>query len=246
MTWIQTIKESREAIENLLGEEKLSKVLQAKIAALVEAAISERVSIFEEALRSEYRVEMDNYETNMNEQVDKYLTLIAEEFVSENEIAIESGIKVQLAESLLRGMTDLLENNNINVPEEKFVALDELQEENQKLKNSYAKSFDTNIKLKSNIEYLNKQLVIESVTKNLTATQKDKLIQLTENVSAEDAEEFADSCKSVISKFILNETAKRASTDELLTEEATKEEVSAKSGDTKVNAYASFMSKNRK
>jgi hypothetical protein len=240
------IKESREAIENLLGEEKLSKVLQAKIAALVEAAISERVSIFEEALRSEYRVEMDNYETNMNEQVDKYLTLIAEEFVSENEIAIESGIKVQLAESLLRGMTDLLENNNINVPEEKFVALDELQEENQKLKNSYAKSFDTNIKLKSNIEYLNKQLVIESVTKNLTATQKDKLIQLTENVSAEDAEEFADSCKSVISKFILNETAKRASTDELLTEEATKEEVSAKSGDTKVNAYASFMSKNRK
>jgi hypothetical protein len=196
----------RSALVSLLGEENASVELVEKLEAIFEAAVTDRVertvAAIVEDVDSNVKTYLDNITESLVEKVDDYLDYVVEEWMTENAVAVEQGIKTQIAENFINGLKNLFENHYIDVPNEKYNVLDELYAQNMELQGKLNESVNTNIALRKQVELTECAGIFVAETRDLADTQVAKLQSLMENVSFADAEEYRNKLVTIKENYV--------------------------------------------
>lgn len=190
----QARAEFRAALVSLLGEENASEDLVTKLEGIFEAAVSDRVentvAQIVENVDNNVKEYLDNVTESLVEKVDDYLDYVVEEWMTDNAVAVEQGIKTQIAENFISGLKNLFENHYIDVPNEKYNVLDELYAQNRELESKLNESVNETINLKKQVELTECAGIFVAETRDLADTQVAKLQNLMENVSFGSTDEY--------------------------------------------------------
>lgn len=243
-----TIKFTNALVE-LLGEEVADSTLVTQLEAIFEAAVQEKVNSevsktvvsLDEGVKSY----LENVTSNLVEKVDDYLDYVVEEWMQENAVAVEQGIKTQIAENFITGLKNLFENHYIDVPAEKYNALDELYSHNVELSNTLNKALNENINLRKEMSLTECAGIFVAETKDLADTQVAKLQSLMENVAFGTPEEYREKLVTIKENY-LNSSQSVArpsrSAPQQINEEMTFSPA-VKSENSTVESYASVIGK---
>lgn len=177
------------------SEATLSEGFKEKASVIFEAALkqklSEQVQKLEEQYAEELAEETARVEESLIEKVDSYLNYVVESWMEENKLAVESGIRTEIAESFMSALHGVFEDHYIEVPESKVDLVDSLAEKVEKLEEELNKNIKKNLSLKEEVKTLVREGIISEVASDLSATQAEKLRTLAEDVDFSDAESFA-------------------------------------------------------
>ena len=194
------------------GSEDLSEEFISKAASLYEAAIVTKVSSIANSLRSELAEQFEqkilDVKFTLEEQLDTYLNYVVEEWMKENEIAVENGLRTEIAENFIRGLKNLFTESYIEVPEDKTNVFDELSETVSHLENRLNEEIESNAKLVRQIKNLKASQVFMEQTSNLTSYQVEQLRPLVENLSFESEKDFSEKI-SVLVEGVVNTSKKQ-------------------------------------
>lgn len=186
----------KEHMSAMFEGEELSEDFKTKASAVFEAAISERydaiVTRLEEAYEQTIEENTAKILDELSSRVNDYISYIAEEWLKENRLVVESGIKTEIAENFLNGMRDIFEQNYIQVPEEKVDLVSEMEEENEELRSEINDQVNENIELRKEIVALRCDDIFESYCDGLADTQVEKLRTLAEGIEFDSEELFEE------------------------------------------------------
>jgi HAMP domain-containing protein len=186
------VKEDVEALVS--GDETLSETFKDKAATIFEAAVKSKVRNEIERLEDEFGAELseakETYKQDLTNKVDNYLNYVVEEWMKENELAIEKGVKGEIAEDFISGLKQLFEDHYIDVPEEKYDVLGAKEDEIEELKGKINEMTEKSVEMKQQINEFSKDEILEEVTAGLADTEVEKLKSLIEDVSYEGAEQY--------------------------------------------------------
>lgn len=210
-----------EAIEYSIGEANLNEHLSAilsvngnelteefktKTATIFEAAIREVAQNIYAVLDEQYTGALNKatalFESQMSEQVDQYLGYVVEQWVAENEVAIESGLRSELTEDFMNGMRKLFAENYIDVPESKVDIIEELSSKVDELEEQLNKEFENSVRLRNELAEAAKAEIFHHVTRGLTDVQVDKLAGLAESVNFTEANEYAEKLQTLKESYL--------------------------------------------
>ena len=190
-----------EDVDALVAGEDLSEEFRVKAATIFEAAVTSRVNkevaALQEAFESTLTEEVEQIQTELAEKVDDYLTYAAENWMKENSLQIEHGIKTEMAESFFNGLKDLFLEHNFSVPEEKFNLLDGMVEELDDMEAKLNEQIDANIALNKRIGEFVKMEIVNECAVGLAETQKEKLASLAQGVEFETEEDFRNKVNTI-------------------------------------------------
>ena len=186
------VKEHVDALMN--GEGDLSEEFKRKAATVFEAAVKskvrEEVTRLEEDYRKDLDENMDKTKTELTEKVDNYLNYVVEEWTKENELAIERGLKGEIAEDFISGLKQLFEDHYIDVPDEKYDVLEAQSQKISELEAKLNEEMEKNVSFKNNNAKLVREQVISQCTGDLTEVEIEKFKSLTEDVDFTDEDSF--------------------------------------------------------
>jgi len=210
------------------SEATLSETFKDKAAVIFEAAIkskvSDEVARIESDLQEEFAEEVQTAREEMIEQVDGYMNYVVEKFMEENKLAIENGIRTEIAEDFMGKLKDLFTESYIDVPESKVDLVDELSEQVADLEERLNETTETAIEQNQLLEELMRDAIIREHSRDLAETQVEKLKSLAEELDFEDPEAFAAKVETVKESYF---TKKKVSVaGEQIDESAEEEEVS--------------------
>ena len=202
--------ESEEALKEhlaaLFADSNLSEdfVERAKtiFVAAVNQKVNERSAKLYEAYKISFNSALNNTVSELTEKVDDYLTYVVEEWVNENRLQVERGVKVELAENFIFGLKKLFETNFIDVPDEKYDVLDELYTQIDNQKRHLNKSIHENVSLRKKLIDTAAIAVFAEETAGLAATQVDRLANLAEGVEFDTADEFRRKLRVIKESFL--------------------------------------------
>ena len=181
-------------VKALIGDEKLTEEFKAKAATIFEAALKSKIKEAKKKMHSSYesklKEEIDATKAELVEKVDSYLNYVVEEWMKSNELAIERGIKGEIAEDFISGLKKLFEDHYINVPDEKYDVLEDQASKIEELNKKLNEQIDANVKLNSEIGKLTRQDIVDAVSKDLPDTNKEKFNKLAEEIEYSNADEF--------------------------------------------------------
>ncbi len=183
-------------VKALVDGEDLSEEFKEKAATIFEAAVksktrTELVRIIENR-QADMAVEIDEYKDTLSEKVDQYLDYVVEEWMKENELAIERGLKGEIAEDFISGLKQLFEDHYIDVPNEKYNVLEAQSEKIAELEEQLNGIMDQNIEMKTVNSELVREQVISETASDLTDTQFEKFKSLTEEIDFKDQDTFRE------------------------------------------------------
>ena len=186
-----------EADVNALFEgEELSEEFQNKARTIFEAAINSKLAEVKEAVKTEYEEqlveEVAAIKSELEERVDAYLEYVADEWLQENQIAVESGLKTEMTESFLEGMKSLFEEHYVSVPEEKYDVIESMVDKLDEMEGKLNEQIEKNIALNRRLAESSSDVVFAEVTEGLATTQKEKLATLVENVEFESEADYRE------------------------------------------------------
>ena len=221
-TIAETDLDFTEDVDALVAGEELSEEFRLKAATIFEAAVTSRVNkeaaALQEAYESALTEEVEKIQTDLAEKVDDYLTYAAEQWMKENALQIEHGIKTEMAESFFNGLKGLFLEHNFTVPEEKFNLLDGMAGELDEMEAKLNEQIDANVALNKRIgEFVKMEIVNECAT-GLAETQKEKLASLAEGVEFETEEDFRNKVNTIKESYFTRKAEVAAATEP--TEEA--------------------------
>lgn len=226
----------------LFEGEELSDSFKQKCIAVFEAAVNEKVSIMEQAMleasRKIIEEQVATSVTSLTENVDKYLTYVCEEWMKENQLAVESGIKTEIVENFIYGLRDLFENSFIDMPEEKYNVVDELFEANNELETKLNDQINENIQLKSQLIAHQCAEVFVEAAKGLADTEVEKFASLAEGIEFDSVEQYREKI-SVLRESYFAENAPQV--NETYTETLTENTSSNTSNDAIMEAYVNAI-----
>lgn len=232
----------KNSIMNLLGESNVSSELVEQLEAVFEAAVQDRVernvSVVLEEVDANVKNYLSNVTSNLVEKVDDYLEYVVEEWMTDNAVAVEQGIKTQIAENFIGGLKNLFENHYIDVPAEKYNVLDELYAQNKELQAALNQSINENINLKKEVSLTECAGVFVAETRDLADTQIARLQSLMENVSFNSVDEYRNKLTSIKNNYLTS--ARPAAPRKVITEEQTFSKVNEVPG-TLVEGYISAL-----
>ena len=186
----------REHMETLFDGEDLTEDFMTKAEVVFEAAVGERVSVLEEELKAavaeSYEEELESFKGELVERIDDYLNYVVEEWMQENELAVETGVRSEVAESFIEGLKNLFETNYIDIPEERVDILEKLVNENEEVNDQLNEAINTNIELSKDLLGYQKAELFSEVANDLSDVQIDRFASLAEGIEFESAEQFAD------------------------------------------------------
>ena len=188
-------------------------------------AVAEHMEELDEAVSDIIVEEVQSFMAEAQVQIDKYLDYVVEEFLEKNEVALESGIKVEIAESMFEGFKNLLAEHNVDVSDAKIDLVDEVIEENAEIVESYNKEVAKNIELVEELRTLKKEKLITELTEGLTAVESDKFASLLENVEYKDEESFIKKATILAEAYSPSSTPKKVAPQQTLTEDYYTDEV---------------------
>ena len=198
------------------GESELSDEFKTKAATVFEAAVKSKVKAEIERLEDNYASELEESKSSMKEdmvqKVDNYLNYVVEEWVKDNELAIERGIKGEIAEDFIGGLKQLFEDHYIDIPDEKYDILEAQAKEIDELKAKVNSEVEKNVNLKKENADLTRGDIFEEVSETMADTQKEKFKGLTENVDFEDADDYKKKLETIKESYFASE-AKPAETN---------------------------------
>ena len=178
------------------GNEELSEEFRGKASSLFEAMVTARVAnqvqTIEESLIEEAAELMEEFKADLTEKVDSYLSYVIEKWVEENALAVENGLRTDIAESFINGMKNLFAEHYIDVPEEKYDVLGEMQAQIEELSSKLDEQIAANVELHNNNVELMKEGVFAVVAEDLAKTDAEKFKSLVADVEFENAEIFEE------------------------------------------------------
>jgi hypothetical protein len=245
-TVIRTGTSVKEDVDALLNGEELSEEFRAKAETIFEAAVMTRVKAelarIEEEFESKLAEQVAQNTEGLVEQVDGYLGYIAEQWMTQNEIALERGMKSDILEGFIGGLKNLFEEHYIDIPEEKFDVLGEMESKIDELEAKLNEQVAANIELSKTLAESNRAEIVKTVSEGLTDTETEKFMSLVEELSYEDQASFETKVKTIRENYF---TTKAATVQSVVTDapvEALTEEVSKKL-DPAMSAYAAQLNK---
>ena len=194
------------------GEESLAEGFKDKAALIFEAAISSKLKVEVAKLEESYESKLEEATTEVKEslvdKVDSYLSYVAEQWVEENKLQVESGLRTEIAESFMSSLYDVFAEHHIDVPEDKVNLVDELAEQVEKLSGQLNESVDKGIELSKTIKEHQKVDAIAEATIGMTELDIDKLKGLVESVEFEDVESFTSKLKTIKESYFKVKSSK--------------------------------------
>tara|TARA_B100000965_G_scaffold343984_1_gene313976 strand:- start:3289 stop:4563 length:1275 start_codon:yes stop_codon:yes gene_type:complete len=188
------VAEHVEALVN--GEGDLSEEFKRKAATVFEAAVKSKIRTEIERLENEYEVKLkegvESATEEMTDKVDTYLNYVTEEWMKENELAIERGLKGEIAEDFISGLKQLFEDHYIDIPDEKYDVLEAQSEKISELEGKLSETIEKNVSLKDNNATLVKEQVISEVSEDLADTEIEKFKSLVDDVDYSDEESYRE------------------------------------------------------
>jgi hypothetical protein len=226
-TTVDTTAELDALVES---EATLSDEFKAKTAVIFEAAVktklSEEVSRLEEQYKEELSEEVANIKSDMVQKVDSYLNYVVETWMEDNKVAIQNGLRTEIAETFMNKMKDLFTESYIDVPESKVDLVDELAEQVEELEEKLNAQTGESIKLSEELETYKRNAIIAEASRGMAETQVEKLRGLVEGVDFDDSESFKSKVQTIKESFFKTETP-AARTDITAEEADTEVEVSS-------------------
>ena len=255
---VEEVVEVSSSIESIFEGTELSDEFKQNIKLVFEAAVNEEVATKTESLKEELESTLetelseaiDNRMKDVVENVDKYLDYVVGEWMEENKIAVEAGIKVEMAESLLGGLKDLFNEHNIEIDEDTFDVVDSLEKQVADLEEGSNGLVNENIELKAAISSMKAEKVFESMTEGLSENQVERFKVLSEKLDVEDIEDYTSNLSVIKESFfsegkIATPKVEDVEEDEIILEE---QEVTKPASDyTSINALVeAFNAKQKK
>ena len=200
----------KEDIDAMLQGQDLSEEFQSQVTTIFEAAVVTKVNEKLEEIYADYETELQEnvaeIRQELSEKVDEYLSYVAKEYVAENKLAIQTGLKLDIMENFMNGLKKVFEENYVDVPEEKVdlygEALTSLDEKESKLN----EQFEKNIKLTKKLEELEKEIILKDVTEGLTVSQSEKVRSLSESLEYTTQEDMMNKVALIRDNYFPSET----------------------------------------
>src|SRR6056300_1465491 len=195
----------KEDVAALTDGEELSEEFKQKASTIFEAAVKAKLVEEIENLESEYETKVNEKVSEVKEEivdkVDDYLNYVVEEWMKENELAIEKGLRNEITEDFIGGLKSLFESHYINVPQEKYDVIENQAAEIEKLKEEVNKTIEKNVELNSKLAESTREEVINDVSSDLVATEVEKLKGLAESIEYKDADSFRKSVETLKNSY---------------------------------------------
>ena len=209
-------------INALVEGEDLSEEFKEKAATIFEAAINSKISGIKEELTASYEEklveEVASIKEELKDRVDSYLEYVADEWIAENQLAVESGLKEEMTESFISGMKSLFEEHYVTIPEEKYDVIESMVDKLDEMEGKLNEQIEKNVALNKRLAESVSDVVFAEVTDGLAQTQKDKLAGLVDNVEFESETAYREKLNTLKESYFPTKTAQR-NTTENLTEE---------------------------
>ena len=207
----------KDDIDALVGDADLSEEFKQKAATIFEAAINSKVKAEQERLQSEYDTkfeeEISKSKSELTEKVDSYLNYVVEEWMKENKLALERGIKGEIAEDFIGGLKKLFEDHYIDVPDEKYDVLEDQASKIEDLEKKLNEEIEKNVEMNKVNGSYKRQEIIDEHSKDLADTAKEKFDSLVEGVEYSSEEDFAQKVKTIKESYFEQKAEKSASAD---------------------------------
>ena len=193
----------------------LSEEFKEKAATIFETAVKTRIKEQTKIIEAQYEKklasETDTVKEAMVEKVDSYLNYVVEEWMKENELAVERGIRTEIAEDFITGLKGLFKEHYIDVPEEKYNVLDDLTGQVKDLEDKLNEQIEKNVNLSKDVSESNREKLIAQVSEDLADTEKEKFGSMAENVEYDSAEKFQEKLETIKESYFpktkMDETA---------------------------------------
>lgn len=242
------LKES--AFEKILDGEDLSEEFKTKAEAVFEAVVNEKTNAIRAELEEQFEEEMfetiDNISKDMMEKLDVYLDYVVENWMQENEVAIESSIKVEVAESLLDSLKGLVESHNIEIDDEQVDAIAQLEARLDESENRYNEMFEAMLEIKEEKDELEREIAFAQVSEDLTDTQADKLSVLAEGMSYDDVEDYTAKLNAIKQSYFVESVSSDKSNEAEMLEEEVEDEPKTKVLDESIARYTKILDRHAK
>ena len=195
-------KKMKEDIDSLFADDStISEEFKTKAATIFEARVFDRVSQIQEELEAEYAGKLEEavelIESELTEKVDDYLNYVVEQWMEENQLAIESGLRAELAEEFIAGLRNLFAEHYVDVPAEKVDLVDELATKVEELESKLNEEMERNIEFSKALVESHKAEVAREVCEGLTTTQFEKIKSLAEGVDYSTEEQFKEKIETI-------------------------------------------------
>ena len=200
----------------LVDGEELSEEFKAKATTIFEAAVVSRLNEEVERVHQEYAAtlseEVEAVKTQLAEQVDEYLTYAVQSWIDANQLQVESGLKSEIAESVVEGLKKVFLENHIEVPEEKIDVVDSMASELDSMEAKLNEQIDKNVELTAQVGALVKNGIVNELAEGLASTEKEKLVGLAEGVEFENEESFRNKVAMLKESYFPSKPAAGAET----------------------------------
>ncbi len=236
-------------VDALVGDSDLSEEFKQKAATIFEAAIKAKVKEESQRLQGEYETKLkedtETHKAELVEKVDSYLNYVVEEWMQENKIAIERGIKGEIAEDFIGGLKKLFEDHYIDVPDEKYNVLEDQASKIEDLEKKLNEEIEKNVKLNKDNGELKKEEIIKKSSEDLTDVEAEKFNKLAEEVEYSSEEDFTSKVKTIKdSYFGKKEEAKSGDIDDVAVGDGS-EQVDPADLTNSMAAYTAAISKTK-
>jgi hypothetical protein len=200
-----------EDVNALLAGEELSEEFQEKARTIFEAAIKSKVAEIKEDLQAAYEValveEIEAIKEGLTDRVDAYLEYVADEWISENALAVEHGLKTEMTESFLQGMKGLFEDHYVSIPEDRYDVIESMVDKLDEMEEKLNEQIERNVALNRRLAESVADVIFAEVTEGLALSQKDKLASLSENVEFDSEESYREKLVTLRESYFPTRTA---------------------------------------
>ena len=237
-----------EDINALIAGEELSEEFQEKARTIFEAAIKSKVAEITEGVKSEYEAnlveEVATIKEELQGRLDSYLEYVADEWVGENQLAVEHGLKTEMTESFLEGMKKLFEDHYVTIPEEKYDVIENMVDKLDDMESKLNEQIEKNVALNKRLAESTADVIFAEVTEGLAQTQKDKLATLVENVDFESENGYREKIETLKESYFPTKNSNtQTSKSENLTEESEAVDYQSKAVTNVMDRYLQTMTR---
>ena len=209
-------------VQALFEGEELSEEFQSKARTIFEAAIKEKVSEIKENLQTAYEQalveEVASVRDELTERVDAYLEYVADEWIQENQLQVESGLKTEMTESFLEGMKSLFEEHYVSVPEDKYDVLESMVDKLDEMESKLNEQIERNVALNQRLAESNSDVILADVSEGLALSQKEKLASLASNVEFESETDYREKLVKLRESYFPTNTSAPSAHSETISE----------------------------
>ena len=190
-----------EDLNAIFGENDLSEEFKTQVTTIFEAAvvskINDEIELIEQEFSAKLEASVEEIAGSLTEQIDSYLDYAVDQWMSDNELAVERGIKTEVTEEFIGGLKQLFVEHYVDIPEERVDVVDSLADRVEELENSLNESIEANIELNSIVESFQRDELVDAATADLTNMEAEKLRSLSEGVDFEDVDQYQEALETL-------------------------------------------------